>query len=192
MRKIFLIIAIAFGCSCSGPEDYEKKGDFVRLSDFNILGNTKNLEKGIALQCMETNNTGQFQLIFGTRTLDQSLYIELWNGYVHKSKCDPFLVAKNGLGEPIDTLKLVKRHCYFGTDSSYNPFLEIKTDRTIIVKDSSNTVTDNGFKTITADNGDLVVVSLGKSVSYVSTQVYQISTDGIIEQIDYQYVEYDL
>ena len=192
MKPIFLIITIVFACSCSKPEEQEYEGDFLGLSDFNLIENTNNLEKGIALRCMETNESDHFQLIFGTRTLDHSLYIELWNGYVHKSECEPFLVSRNCLGEPIDTLKLGERHCYFGTDSSYNPFLEIKTDRTIIVKDSSNTITQDGFKTITAENGELVVVTLVKSISYVSTQVYQILTDGIIEQIDYQYVEYDL
>lgn len=148
-----------------------------------IIPNTTILEDSISIFCMACISSNEDELVFRSSTLDRSLTIELWSGYLHQNACQPYLVSKNCLGESIDTLILRHDECYNGVDSSSDPKIEIGTDRTIRVI-SKHLSTTHHFEQIKIESGELVIATMTESVWIFEQLEYHCSTDGHYELID--------
>jgi len=154
----------------------------VRNSAY-IIPNTTILEDSISIFCIACISSNENELVFRSSTLDRSLTIELWSGYLHKNACQPYLVSKNCLGESIDTLILSKDECYNGVDSSNDYKIEISTNRTILVTHNHSS-TANHFEQIKIESGELVIATMTESVWIFEQLEYHCSTDGHYELID--------
>lgn len=185
MKEIifFLIIGILFSCNLREMDSV--KIDYNKSFFLSIQDSLTTLEKGIKMHCMDGINAGKLNLMFATKTRDKSLYVEVWNGYLNKFECAPFILTKNCLGDEITRFNLTNKPCYFGTDTGYNPVFEIKTDGTIVLKECSIINQHKGWQSITTTNGEKVLVGLMDQKTHCSIKEFKIRSNGLIDETNH-------
>lgn len=190
MRFPFFLSSIALFLGCSADKmEMESALEHASASDFRLIPDSKILSDTFSSCCMELNDCGHNQIVFNCFTQDKSIFLELWNGSTDEFNCRPYFVSKNCLGNSLDTLFISHRTCYSGTDSDFNPLLELRADRTILISDRG-TYHDIRSELITLENGEEVIGLIGESKLFVNTFTYVLKTNGQFEYTDYSQVIY--
>ena len=131
-----LSIILFFGCA-------KEERISTKDSPFQLGYESTFLEEDFECNCLDYKNIKEDYCVFNTSTIDNRFKIEYWSGYVNDWEVRPYFVSYDCLGNVLDTLYLSKKKCYNGTDSGFNPIIQLKKNFKIVVK-SSRVYTEYG------------------------------------------------